>query len=125
MKRIGKLALMAVPILAAILAFGQAKVHLIHLDSSPAIDAGCPAKVHFSGRIETTGPLEVSYQWLRSDGGHANATLRFAKAESKDVNYTWTLSQHLSGWVQLVILSPSKEQTAKSNFTVDCGPGKK
>ena len=108
-------------ILATVAAFGQPKVHLIHIDPQPSIEGGCPAKVHFSGHIETTGPLDVSYQWLRSDGSHSNATLHFTKAGRRDINYTWTVDKKYSGWVQLLILSPSREQTAKSSFEVNCG----
>jgi hypothetical protein len=106
---------------ATVAAFGQSKVHLIHIDPQPSIEAGCPAKVHFSGHIETTGPLDVSYQWLRSDGSHSDATLHFTKATRRDINYTWTIGKKYSGWVQLVILSPAHEQTAKSSFEVNCG----
>jgi hypothetical protein len=107
--------------LATVVAFGQSRVHLIHIDPKPSIEGGCPARVHFSGHIETTGPLDVSYQWLRSDGSHSDATLHFPRAGRRDIHYTWTIAKKYSGWVQLVIVSPAQEQTAKSSFSVNCG----
>jgi hypothetical protein len=96
-------------------------VDLIHLDPQPAISAGCPAHVHFSGRIRTTGPMEVEYQWLRSDGAHTQYTLRFNRASTQNISTNWSLSSRYDGWMQLVILSPTKMQTAKTSFTVNCG----
>jgi hypothetical protein len=98
-----------------------AKVDLIHLDPQPSISGGCPAKVHFTGRIRSTGPLDVTYQWLRSDGGHAEHKLHFAKAATQSIATDWQLNTKLTGWMQLVILEPTRMQTAKADFTVNCG----
>ena len=98
-----------------------ASVHLIHLDSPPAISGGCPARVHFTGQIETDGPLQVTYQWLRSDGSGNEHTVNFPRASRRDISYDWNLNTTMEGWVQLVILSPKREQTIKAPFTVHCG----
>lgn len=98
-----------------------ASVHLIHLDSPPAVSGGCPAHVHFTGHIETDGPLQVTYQWLRSDGAGAEQTINFAKAGRRDISTNWSISKTYEGWMQLVILSPKREQTIKAPFTVHCG----
>jgi hypothetical protein len=88
-----------------------ASVHLIHLDSPPAVRGGCPAQVHFTGHIETDGPLQVTYQWLRSDGSSTEHTINFPKTGTRDISTNWTINKTYSGWMQLVILSPKREQT--------------
>ena len=106
-------------VVAPVLAQGP-KVDLIHLDPQPAISGGCPAKVHFTGRIRATGPLEVTYQWLRSDGSHTDYTIQFARASQKAIATDWAISKNYSGWMQLVILAPARLQTIKANFSVNC-----
>jgi len=115
-----KALLLLIPAAALVLAQGP-KVDLIHLDPQPAIRGGCPAQVHFAGRIRTNGPLDVEYQWLRSDGSHTEHALHFARRAELPVSTNWTISKNYSGWMQLVILSPSRMQTAKSSFGVNCG----
>ena len=105
---------------AAVLAQGP-KVDLIHLDPQPEISGGCPARLHFTGRIRGTGPMDVEYQWLRSDGSHTEHTLHFAKAATLPVSANWSISTRYNGWMQLVILSPRRMQTAKATFSVNCG----
>ena len=111
---------MTVLVIAPVLAQGP-KVDLIHLDSQPAISGGCPAKVHFTGRIRATGPLEVTYQWLRSDGSHTEHTIQFARTSQKPIATDWAISKNYSGWMQLVVLAPTRLQTIKANFSVNCG----
>jgi hypothetical protein len=93
---------------------------MIRLEPQPSISAGCPARVHFTGRVQTTGALEVTYQWLRSDGSSTEHTLSFNKAETRAISTDWSLSQNYSGWMQLVILSPRRMQTTKAMFSVTC-----
>jgi len=97
------------------------RVDLIHLDPQPGISGGCPAKVHFTGKIRTTGPLEVTYEWLRSDGSHTDRTIDFRRATTEEIATDWSISKNFSGSMQLVILSPKRMQTAKANFSVNCG----
>jgi hypothetical protein len=97
------------------------KVDLIHLDPQPSISSGCPAKVHFTGRIRTNGPLTVRYQWLRSDHSHTEHSLHFDRASSHDISTDWQLNTRMAGWMQLVILEPAHMQTTKANFSVNCG----
>jgi hypothetical protein len=97
------------------------KVDLIHLDPQPSVSGGCPAKVHFTGRVRTTGPLNVKYQWLRSDGAKTDHELHFAKASTQNIATDWQLNTRIHGWMQLVILEPAHLQTAKANFSVNCG----
>ena len=77
--------------------------------------------MHFSGRIQTTGPLQVEYQWLRSDGSHTEHSLIFERAMTHPISTDWSISKNYEGWMQLVILSPQKMQTAKASFSVNCG----
>ena len=111
---------MTVLAIAPVLAQGP-KVDLIHLDPQPAISGGCPAKVHFTGRIRATGPLEVTYRWLRSDGSKTDHTIQFARRSEQAIGTDWTLSKNYSGWIQLVIPAPARMQTTKANFSVNCG----
>jgi hypothetical protein len=97
------------------------RVDLIHLDPQPAISGGCPARVHFNGRIRANGPLDVTYQWLRSDGSHTEHQLHFARPSTQNIGTDWQLNKTMNGWMQLVILEPSRMQTAKANFSVHCG----
>jgi hypothetical protein len=115
------ISILAVTLAAGVLLAQGPKIHLIHLDPQPAISGGCPAKVHFTGRIQTTGPLQVEYQWLRSDGSHTEHTLMFERAATRPISTDWSISKNYSGWMQLVILSPEKMQTIKANFSVNCG----
>ncbi len=93
----------------------------IHLDSQPEISGGCPARVHFRGEIRTFEPdLSVTYQWLRSDGAHAEHSVRFGRPGPHPIADNWMLGGHYNGWVQLVILSPRREQTARARFSVNC-----
>ena len=117
-----KLSSVAMTVLAIAPALAQGpKVDLIHLDPQPAISGGCPAKVHFTGRIRATGPLEVTYQWLRSDGSKTDHTIQFARASLQGIAMDWTISKNYSGWMQLVILAPARMQTIKANCSVNCG----
>jgi hypothetical protein len=105
---------------ATVLAQGP-RVDLIHLDPQPEISGGCPARLHFTGRIRSTGPMYVEYQWLRSDGAHTEHTLHFARGTTLPVATNWQLNTRYNGWMQLVILSPHHMQTAKATFSVNCG----
>ena len=121
MNRIQTMFPIAVAILAIAPALAQApRVDLIHLDPA-GVSGGCPATAHFRGQIRTTGPLEVTYQWLRSDGSSTQQTLVFHRAETLTVTKNWSISKTYSGWMQLVILSPKRLQTVKQPFTVNCG----
>lgn len=106
--------------LAPYVAWG-AQVRSFYLNPQAAVSTGCPAQVTFTGYIETDGPLQVTYQWLRSDGPHTERVLTFARASRQNVSASWTVKKTISGWVQLAILSPQRFQTAKSVFSVNCG----
>ena len=77
--------------------------------------------MHFRGHIETDGPLDVTYQWLRSDGSAKEQTIAFTRSGRREISTDWTLSGTYNGWMQLVIISPKRLQTAKAQFSVHCG----
>ncbi len=88
---------------------------------NPTISGGCPARVHFAGRIHPYAPGPVVYKFVRSDGANSpEHTLEFPRPEAKPISFDWQLGKSYSGWVQLVILSPNREQTAKRTFQVRC-----
>ena len=111
--------LVALVVLVACPAFAQ-RID-IHLDPQPYISQGCPAHVQFTGYIQTFQPLDVTYEWLRSDGGKSKHTIHFPRGMKRDVSTDWTLSADFEGWVQLVILEPKHLQTIKAEFQVHCG----
>lgn len=121
MKRILTILTIAVAILAIAPALAQApRVDLIQLNP-PTMTGSCPATAHFTGRIRTTGPLQVTYEELRSDGSSTQHTFVAQHAETYNFSKNWTVSKTYSGWMQLVILSPKRLQTVKQPFTVNCG----
>jgi hypothetical protein len=93
----------------------------IHLDSQPSISGGCPAHVHFNGYIRTFEPMDVTFEWRRSDGGKRTETIHFPRGMKREIHDEWSLSRNYEGWVQLVILEPRHLQTVKSGFQVNCG----
>jgi hypothetical protein len=62
MRFLSLFALLLVPLIAQ-----APRVDLIHLDPQPAISGGCPARVHFTGRIRAKGPLEVVKIFMQRD----------------------------------------------------------
>ncbi len=88
---------------------------------NPTVSRGCPAKVHFAGQIHPYAPGPVVYKFVRSDGASSpEHTIEFSRPEAKPIWFDWELGTSYSGWVQLVILSPNREQTAKRAFQVRC-----
>lgn len=88
---------------------------------NPTISRGCPAHVHFAGQIRPFAAGRVVYKFVRSDGAQApERTLDFSAPGARPIAYDWQLGGHYSGWVQLVILSPNHEQTARRAFRVNC-----
>jgi hypothetical protein len=92
------------------------------LDSPPKITGNChPARVHFTGRITSTGAGAVRYTWVRSDKpSTATFTMSFDKAGSLPVTYDWLLTGPADGWVVLHVLTPEDEHSDKVHFHVTC-----
>ena len=76
-----------------------------------------------------TEPTPVTYTFVRSDGGHSNASFTTnlpAANQSVPIYDDWQLGantpefQNYSGWVQLNIESPNAV-SQKIPFTIHCG----
>lgn len=95
----------------------------LELDAPPTITGNCsPTRVHFTGRINGTGPGEATFEWVRSDHAASQPhTLRFTKAGPLPVTYDWMLRKGYSGWVALRVLSPIQIESRKVEFQVNCG----
>jgi|SRR5579872_1101373 len=101
----------------------QGTVKLVHLDAHAHItDTTChPSRVSFSGRIKTDGPAFVTYRWLRSDGTHKDGVIQGSAVDGKALSLSWDQTSTMSGWVQLIVLSPKHVETPKTYFWVHCG----
>jgi hypothetical protein len=101
----------------------QFRVGGLALDTPPKLSGNCATstRVHFSGRINATGPGEVAYQWIRSD--HATAPvllLMFLKSGPLPVTYDWNVKGSAKGWAAFKILSPNSIQSNKAEFQINC-----
>jgi hypothetical protein len=98
------------------------KVDRIYLNSSPNLAGTChPTRVRFDGSIHATGPLYVTYQWVRSDNKHTDATLTFDAEANRTISTEWDLTASYTGWVQLIVLTPKRIESKKVHFHVNCG----
>lgn len=81
----------------------------------------CPKKFLFKGYITVNGPGTVKYQWKRSDNAIAPIkTVKFAKAGTKVVQSSWTLSAEGTHWMAVAILSPKPMKSNKAVFKLKC-----
>jgi hypothetical protein len=98
-------------------------VQNVHLDAHAHIRATTcnPTRVAFSGRIKTDGPAFITYRWLRSDGTHKDGVIQGSAAGGKTIGTSWDQTSTMSGWVQLIVLSPKHVETPKTYFWVHCG----
>jgi hypothetical protein len=90
------------------------------LDQAQIIKRTCPAQVHFSGRIRTSGPGTVVYSWVRSDQSVIRRTLSFRTAGAEQVNLDWTVGKPFNGWVEFQINSPANIISNRAPFVVTC-----
>ncbi|HUN46038.1 MAG TPA: hypothetical protein VMU85_05945 [Stellaceae bacterium] len=99
-----------------------AKVDHLQLNPSPDLAGTChPTRVRFNGSIHATGPLTVTYQWLRSDNKRTDGTINFELASSRAISTDWNLTTSYTGWMQLVVISPKRIESPKVHFRVNCG----
>lgn len=98
------------------------KVNHLQLNPIPDLAGTChPTRVRFNGSIHVSGPLTVTYRWVRSDNKHTEATLNFDAAGSRAISTDWNLTTSYSGWMQLVVVSPKHMESPKVHFHVNCG----
>ena len=84
----------------------------------------CPAEIQFIGTIFVTHyPVNVTYQWERSDhalGPRRTITIR---ASGEGVYDTWRLGaahQHLTVWERVHVLAPTGIRSPVGSATVNC-----
>ena len=92
------------------------------IDQPPAITGNChPARVHFTGHIESDRAGLVKYSWARSDKpSTATFTLNFTRPGSLPVTYDWLLKGPADGWVVLAVIAPNAANSGKVRFQVKC-----
>ncbi len=117
------LRLLAVTPFLLIAGSAQSRVGGLALDEPPQMIGNChPTRVHFTGRINATGPMNVTYVWIRSD--HSSApprVLHFTRPGPLTINYDWSLSKSFSGWVGFKVLSPQHLESRHAAFSLACG----
>ncbi len=118
-----KIIVLTAILMAATSAQPRFRVGGLALDSPPQLIGHCnPTRVHFNGRINATGPGEVTYEWIRSDHSSAPVrTIRFDRPGPRTITYDWSIRGRASGWVAFRILSPNRVESNKVPFRVDCG----
>ena len=86
----------------------------------PKISGNChPARVHFTGTIESSTAGPVKYAWARSDKPSTSTfTLTFEKPGVLPVTYDWLMPGPADGWVVLHVISPEDVHSAKVLFHV-------
>ncbi len=85
------------------------------------LSAACPATVRFKGRITSQKAGEVTYKFVRSDGGKMSTkTLKFEQPGTQSVETSWKLGRNFSGWMAIEIETPVKIQSNRASFEVEC-----
>src|SRR5689334_9954378 len=121
MKTIYRLLFLAT--LFLVTAAAQPRVGGLALDDPPQLFGNCnPTRVHFTGRINATGPMDVTYVWIRSDNASAPPrVLHFTRSGPLTINYDWTLRGPANGWVGFRVLAPQQLESRHVGFKVNCG----
>ncbi|HEV2687317.1 MAG TPA: hypothetical protein VGV35_02150 [Bryobacteraceae bacterium] len=103
-------------------AAAQPRVGGLALDDPPQRFGNCnPTRLHFNGRINATGPMDVTYQWIRSDNASAPIkVLHFVRSGPLTINYDWTIRGSAKGWVAFKIISPQQIESRHVAFTINC-----
>ena len=89
--------------------------------TNPSAGKPCPQTLNFNGSITTTGPADVKYTWVSSDGSTwPEHSLHFAKAGTERANETWQLGASSTVWVQLKVLAPNPVLSNRATARVTC-----
>jgi len=102
------------------------KVTAVHTTAAPATYSGVCSqngkRVVFHGTITASGPVDVKYTWVRSDGGVDTTPheVKFTAAGTKQVSHYWDLTETSKGWEALQVTAPSKITSAHAVFNVTC-----
>jgi hypothetical protein len=87
---------------------------------------GCPANVFYTiyATITVNGPVNVTYNWRKSDGSYENKhTLKFTAAGSETVAMEWSIhigSATNERWAQIFTTAPVQQDYGKATFLYDC-----
>jgi hypothetical protein len=90
---------------------------------------GCPVALKFSWGVIASDPTQITYTFVRSDGGRLNGTRTAdlpGAGRSMPIYDDWQLGantpqfQNYTGWVELHIESPTP-LVQKIGFTIHCG----
>lgn len=107
-----------------------AKVSIVDWKAVPEKYEGpCPATINFSGKVLVNyAPAKVSYTFSRSDGASALTYYGQAQTGWILVERSWKLGgpnlPNPSGWMALMVATPSQVESPKANFAVRCvSPG--
>jgi hypothetical protein len=101
----------------------QPRVSVPTIDNPPMTYGNCKAmRIHYTARINATGPMDVTYQWVLSDKTRNTPTqvLHFVRSGPLIINYEWNVSGRASGWILLKILSPQQVESQPVPFATNC-----
>jgi hypothetical protein len=96
------------------------------LSAAPSSYSGsCPTKIAFAGTISAPHPGQVTYRFLRSDGGAEDPlTLVFVKPDTLPVGMIWEIGgptfSDYRGWMMIEILEPIHLQATPATFRLRC-----
>lgn len=81
----------------------------------------CSKTFKFTGKITVSRAGTVKYVWEKSTGAKSAAkSLKFTKAGTKSVPFSWTVNGDYSGWAKLKTTSPESVSSSKASFTETC-----
>jgi Ig-like domain from next to BRCA1 gene len=90
---------------------------------------GCPnTKIIYTvyATFTTNGPVEISYQWIQSDGNSmgGKGKIKMEAAGTSTVSRSWNLrlgnSPNEKRWMAMTVTSPTYMEFSKAGFTFDC-----
>lgn len=93
---------------------------------TPPSSPTCPETFTFNGSITTSGPANVTYQWVRSDGALSpTQVLSFFGPGTQNVNpdawyFPGPAPFNFSGWERLQVLSPNSISSPQAFFMLNC-----
>ena len=92
------------------------------LDPAPTLSGSCnPTRVHFTGRISSDAPGQVTYTWVRVNSPAGRTfTATFDKPGTLPVTLDLMIRKSEEGAVTLRIVLPQPTESAKVKYRVGC-----
>jgi hypothetical protein len=87
---------------------------------------GCPRNIWYTvyATITVSGPLEIEYRWLQSDGNDSSAKpLEFTEAGSQTISREWKVGltdSRNDRWMQIVVTDPVYMEYDKATWAFPC-----